>query len=291
MPDFDFVAPRTLDEALGILAQAKEGARCLAGGSDLIDQIRQGRRNPTVVVDVKNIAELNRLEFVPGEGLHIGAAVPCLDTYENPTVIELYPILVQCTSLIGDVKVQNRAGIGGNLCNAAPSGDTAPGVMATASKCIIAGPSGRREIPVENFFAGPGQTTMAPDELLVEILVPPPPPHSAGSYIRLIPRNEMDIAIVGVGSFVIMSGPNPSTIKEARIALAAVAPTPVRAPEAESYLVGKSLSAGTIEEAGELAAQSAKPISDMRSSKEFRTDMVKALTRKTLRECAKTLGY
>jgi carbon-monoxide dehydrogenase medium subunit len=162
--------------------------------------------------------------------------------------------------------------------------------MVLGGTCVIAGQKRRRQVAIENFFAGPGKTVLAPDEMLVEILIPPPPPHSAGAYERLIPRNEMDIAIVGVGSFVVMAGPKSSQVKEARIALAAVAPTPVRAKEAEGFLAGKALTEAAIEQAGELAAHSASPITDMRGSKEYRLEMVKAFTRKTLRQCAQTLG-
>lgn len=290
MRDFDYVAPATLAEAIHILAQEKGNARCLAGGTDLIDQVRTGRKTPALVVDVKGIPELNRLSFSRKSGLRIGAAVPLTEIYEDPDVRELYPIIVDAASLVGDVKIQNRAGIGGNLCNAAPSADMAPALLVLDAVCVTTGPRGEREVPLERFFASPGRTILAPDELLVEVQVPPPKKNSAGAYLRLIPRNEMDIAIVGVGAHLVLTRRGSAQVKEAGIALAAVAPTPVRARRAERYLEGQRLSAESIAEAGERAALSARPISDMRGSAEYRTEMVKALTRKALRKCAETLG-
>ena len=290
MQDFDYVAPSSLKEAIAVLARQKGKACCLAGGTDLIDQVRSERRTPSTVVDVKGIPELNRLSYSRTGGLRIGAAVPCATVYDHPSVRELYPIIVEATSLVGDVKIQNRAGIGGNLCNAAPSADTAPAMLVLDANCVVAGPKGSRRVPIARFFAGPGRTTMAADELLVEIAVPPPKPNSAGGYQRLIPRNEMDIAVVGVGAYVSTTGPGRRTVREARIALASVAPTPVRAARAESYLKGRELDQESVSTAAERAALSAKPISDMRGSADYRREMVKALTRKVLTGCAAALG-
>jgi carbon-monoxide dehydrogenase medium subunit len=286
MRDFDFKAPATLAEALSVLAEAKGEARCLAGGSDLIDQIRGGRKTPSIVVDVKRIPELTRLEYT-AQGLYVGAAVPCARIYNNPQVKERYPILAQATALVGDVKIQNRAGIGGNLCNAAPSADTAPAVIVLGGIAQIASRRGNRQVPVEQFMTGPGRNCLEPDELLVAITIPTPAANSAGCYLRLTPRNEMDIAVAGVGALIVSDG--RGRCKEARIALGAVAPTPVRAREAESFLAGKALNDANIERASEEAKKAAKPISDIRSSAEYRVDMVAALTRKTLRACAAAL--
>ena len=290
MRDFDYLAPKTLAEALSVLERERGKACCLAGGTDLIDQMRFERRVPTVVVDVKGIAELNRRSFSKRGGLRIGAAVACASIYQEPIVRELYPIIVDATSLIGDVKIQNRAALGGNLCNAAPSADTAPAMLALGANLVVAGPRGTRVIPADRFFKAPGKTAMAKNEILVEIQVPPPKANSAGNYQRLIPRNEMDIAITGVASVITVAPGGRGVIVEARVALAAVAPTPILARRAATGLLGKQLTRRTVAEAGERAALAAKPITDMRASASYRSEMVKALTRKTLRNCAGSLG-
>lgn len=290
MREFDYQSPRSLSEALGILARSNGNARALAGGTDLIDQMKSGRRTPSVVVDVKSIPELNRMDYVEGEGLHLGAAVSCARISNNPTVRERYPMLVQAASLIGDIKVQNRASVGGNLCNATPSADSAPAALCLGARAVIAGPGGQRVVPIEDFFLGPGRTILAPHELLVELIFPPPPAHSVGAYQRLTPRAEMDIAIVGVGSFLVMAASGSRQCREARIALCAVAPTPIRALTAEGFLTGRTIDEAAIREASERAAADAKPIDDHRASAEYRRDMVKALTQKTLHQCLTALS-
>lgn len=289
MREFDYQAPRSLSEALAILAQSNGNARALAGGTDLIDQMKSERRTPTVVVDVKGIPELNRLEYIEGEGLHLGAAVPCRRINTDTTVRDKYPMLVQATSLIGDIKVQNRASVGGNICNATPSADSAPALICLGATAIIAGPGGQREVPLESFFLGPGQTVLAPHELLVALVIPPPPDHSVGVYQRLVPRAEMDIAIVGVGSFLVMASSGSQQCREARIALGAVGPTPLRARDAEDFLANKIIDESVIHPAAERAALAARPISDQRASAEYRREMVKVLTEKTLRQCLDAL--
>lgn len=288
MKAFEYAAPSTLAEALRALRDARGEARPLAGGTDLIAQMKAGRRQPDLLLDTKRIAQCRRLA-VDRAGLHIGAAVACSDIAEHPEVRERFPLLVQGCKLIGSVQIQNRASLGGNLCNAAPSADTAPPVICLGGKVRIAGPKGTREVPVEEFFTGPGKTVLAPDELLVEIAVPLPPAHSAGDYQRFTPRAEMDIAFAGVGAFLVMD-PRTGRCTAARIALAAVAPTPVRATSAERALEGQRITASAIGEAAERAAESARPITDHRASAEYRRELVKALARRALSNCARTLG-
>jgi carbon-monoxide dehydrogenase medium subunit len=289
MREIEFLSPRTLREAVKMLARVNGEAKCLAGGTDLIDQLRSGRRSASVILDVKGIPELTTLRFMPRSGLRVGAAVPCAQVAEDPRVQRYYPIIVQACQLIGSVQIQNRASVGGNICNAAPSADTVPAFLALDATAVAASPRGRREVPLDQFFVGPGKTVLASDELLVEIKLPTPPPHSAGSYLRFIPREEMDIAVVGVGSFVVLES-SGGLCKEARIALAAVAPTPVRAREAEAFLQGRPLTPEALAQAGELAARSAKPISDIRGTAEYRIELVKVLTQRTLELCRKQLG-
>ena len=289
MHPFQFVAPRTLDAAIAAMASANGQARALAGGSDLIDQIRVGRRTPSLVVDIKNIPEMQRLEYVPGEGLHIGTGVSCTATAQYSPVGEHYPSIKESCLLIGSVQIQNRASIGGNVCNAAPSGDTVPPLLTYGARGVIAGPNRRREVLLEEFFLGPSQTVLEPAELLVEIVVPPPPPNSTGHYQRFIPREEMDIAVAGAASMVAMD-PATGRCVQVRIALASVAPTPVRAREAEAALEGQVPTRELIREAAELAPRAANPISDVRGSAGYRIELCKVLTNRTLETCLSDLG-
>ena len=292
MKPFSYVAPTSLDEAYKVLAQADGpgSVRAIVGGSDLIDQMKQDRRTPSVVLDVKHIPEMNRLEWVAGEGLHLGAAVSCTDTAAFQAVRDNYDSLVESTLLIGSIQIQNRASVGGNICNSTPSADTVPGLITYDARVVLVGPGGRREVVLEEFFTGPGQNVMAPDELMLETIVPPPPPNSSGHYLRFIPRNEMDIAVVGVGSMLALE-PGTTRCVRARIALASVAPTPVRAMAAEQVLEGKEVTEDLIREAGEAAVEAASPISDVRGSVEYRIELVKVLTRRTLAQCMESLGH
>jgi carbon-monoxide dehydrogenase medium subunit len=281
--EFTFAAPRSLQEAVEILARANGDARPLAGGTDLIAQMKENRKSPSAVIDVKKIPELNVLSWDGQNGLRIGAAVSCTRIAAFAPVRERYPALAEACALIGSVQIQNRAALGGNFCNAAPSADAVPPVLSYGGKLLIAGPGGHRELPAEDFFVGPGQTVLRKGELLVEILVPTPPVLSGAAYLRFIPRKEMDIAIAGVGSFVQVNAEH-TRCEQARLTLAAVAPTPVRAREAEAFLVGKPLDQAAMTQASELAAKAAAPISDVRASAAYRIEMVKVLTRRTLQK-------
>ena len=290
MRNFEYVAPKSLREAVSILAKATDGeVKPLAGGTDLIAQMKEKRRQPSVVLDLKKIPELTKLTFSTRDGLHIGAATPCTDVAEFAKVKEKYPMIAQAASLVGSVQIQNRASIGGNICNAAPSADTIPGLICLGAKAVVIGPGGKRQIPLEEFFAGPGKTVLASNEILVEVVVPNPPANSSGCYLRFIPRAEMDIAVAGVGSFVVMDS-TKKVCKEVRIALAAVAPTPVRAKAAEDVLRGQAPSQKLLVEAGEKAVLAANPITDVRGSAAYRKELVKVLTRRTLAAVFENLG-
>ena len=280
MHDFDFAAPDSLQQAVELLGRTDGEARALAGGTDLIPQIKENRRHPSLVVDIKKIPELNVLAY-DADGLRIGAAVSCTRIAEFDAVKQHYPALAEACALIGSYQIQNRAALGGNICNAAPSADAVPPVLSYAGRLLLAGPNGQRELAAETFFTGPGQTVLTRGEVLVAIQLPPPAANSGAAYLRFIPREEMDIAIAGVGSFVQLSA-DGQRCQQARISLASVAPTPVRADEAEAFVAGKPLDAETIAEAGELAAQAARPISDVRGSAAYRRELVKVLTRRTL---------
>jgi CO/xanthine dehydrogenase FAD-binding subunit len=283
MEDFVYSAPASLAEALSLLKKGGKAVKLLAGGTDLIIQLKDKKVNPGTLIDIKKIPELNRLELDSAKTLHIGAAVPLSDIIAFPPVRQYFGILYQGCSIIGAERIRNRATMGGNICNAAPSADSAPALMCLGARAIVAGKKGYRVIPIESFFRGPGQTSLGADELLVEIEIPDPPAHSAGYYMRLTPREEMDIAVVGAGSFLVRAA-RGKECREARIALGAVGPTPVRVTEAETFLKGKVLDSDTIEKASEIAAKSASPISDVRGSSEYRREIVKVLVRHTLQK-------
>ncbi len=277
----DFAAPNTLSEAVELMAAKGDRAKPIAGGTDILVQLRGGRRGADLIVDVKNIPELNELSYDPQGGLVLGAAVPCYRIYQDQAVNANYPGLIDAAALIGGIQIQGRASIGGNLCNAAPSGDSIPPVIVLNGVCRVTGPNGDRQIPAEDFCTGPGQNVLQPGEVLVSINIPPPQPHSGANYLRFIPRNEMDIAVAGVGTSVVLD-PSGRNFVSARIALASVAPTPVLARDAGDSLAGKPVSEDAIQEASEKAMVDAKPINDMRGTIRQRTHLVGVLTRRTL---------
>jgi CO/xanthine dehydrogenase FAD-binding subunit len=287
MPSFDYAAPTSLAEAVNLMGSSGT-VRAFAGGTDLIDQLKTNRRNADLVIDLKRIPELHRLELA-ADGLHIGAARSCSDVHHDGTVNRLFRGLADATGLVGSVQIQNRAAVGGNVCNAAPSGDTTPNLLAHEAVAVIAGPSGTRKVELTDFFVGPGQTVLQRGEILQELILPKPPEHSASAYLRFIPRNEMDIAVAGVSSFVHVD-PATKTVRMARIALASVAPTPVRARGAESVLEGNVISESLIASAGDAAVESATPITDVRGSAEYRRELVRVLTRRTLNICLERIG-
>jgi carbon-monoxide dehydrogenase medium subunit len=265
-------------EAVRLLT-AHPGARLLAGGTDLLVQLRAGRKETDLVVDLKRIPELNALEYDPAGGLTIGAAVPCYRIYRDPTVARAYPALVELASLIGGTQIQGRASLGGNLCNAAPSADSVPLLIALGATCRISGPRGAREIAVEDFCTAPGRNVLQPGELLVSLHLPPPAPHSGARYLRFIPRNEMDIAVAGAGVEVVLDN---GKFRSARIALAAVAPTPLFVREAGDALAGQPVNDASIARAADIARASAAPITDMRGTADYRRHICGVLTRRAL---------
>jgi carbon-monoxide dehydrogenase medium subunit len=281
MKAIDYAAPRTVAEAVAMLAERGDRARVLAGGTDIIVQIRENRRDLDLLVDIKNVPEVNELTYDPQHGLRLGAAVPCYRIYEHPDLVAAYPGLIDAVWLVGGIQIQSRASVGGNLCNASPAADTIPPLIAGEALCVIAGPEGKRELPVEKFCTGPGKTALRRGELLVQLQLPPPRPHSGSAYLRFIPRNEMDIAVVGAGVTVTLDQERRHCIA-ARIALAAVAPTPLLVPEAGAVLVDGFLTEDHLERAGALAQAAARPISDMRGDADYRKHLVRVLTRRAL---------
>src|ERR1043166_8829682 len=267
MKDITYAAPKTVADATALLNDKGDRARILAGGTDIIVQVREGRRDIDALVDIKHITEVNELTL-DAKGLTIGAAVPCCVIYENQAIAKAYPGLIDAVSLIGGIQIQSRASLGGNLCNGSPAADGIPVLIALEGTCDIAGPKGTRSVPVEQFCTGPGKTVLGRGEFLLRLRFPPPKKPSGATYLRFIPRNEMDIAVVGVGVAVQLDSAK-SKCTAARIALAAVAPTPLFVPDAGAALVGTSLDAAAIAKAASLAQAAAKPISDMRGGAEY----------------------
>jgi len=267
---FEMILPSSVDECVKALATHGAGAKTVAGGTDLLPQMKNGLVKPAVVVDLGGIAALKGV--TNGAGLRVGACATARELELHPEVRKRYTALADGAALVGSVQVRNLATVGGNLCNAAPSADMAPPLMALEAEAVIAGPKGERRVPLSAFFTGVRQTA------------PPVPPEaglyvSGGSYIRHTPRRELDIAVVGVASQVTVQ--NGRCVK-ARIALASVAPTPVHATAAERALEGQPLTPERIEQAAGLAVEAAKPISDQRGSADFRRHLVRVLTRRTL---------
>jgi carbon-monoxide dehydrogenase medium subunit len=288
MAEFTYKRPRSLREALGLLNKNKAQARVFAGGTDLVLQMKERLLMPLVVVDVKNLPDCNRLEWSKGGGLRLGAAVPLSKLLSSEVLPKEFGLLRQACSVIGSAQVKNRATVGGNICNAAPSADSAPALICLGAKAVLKSSGEMRKVSLDKFFIAPGKTVIKEGEILAEIQVPTPPANSAGCYLRHTTRAEMDIAVAGVASFLELT--KEGKVKTVRIALSAVAPIPRRAYQAEAVLKGKMLTADIIGTAAETAAGEASPISDIRGSAEYRREMVKVLTRRTLRQCAADLG-
>lgn len=276
----DFASPHSVREAVELLNEANGSARVLAGGTDLLVQLRGGRfDNVNVVVDGKNIPELNEITYDPEGGLTLGAAVPCYRLYGNAAIARAYPGLIDAASLIGGTQIQGRASFGGNLCNSTPSGDSIPAMIAHNATANIEGPDGHRHVAVEDFCTGPGSNVLGRGEMLVSISFPAPSSGFGANYMRFIPRNEMDIAVAGAGTSVVLEN---GTIKSARVALAAVAPTPLYVSAIGDAIAGKPANEETLAEAGQMAKDAARPITDMRGTVEYRKHLCDVLTRRSL---------
>jgi carbon-monoxide dehydrogenase medium subunit len=277
MPSPAFHAPSTVGDAIALLA-ADPLARPLAGGTDLIVQMRSGRVSPAAIVDLKRIGGMIGVRR-HGEGFAIGAATPCTALKYDEALAAAWPGVVEAANLIGSVQVRNRATIAGNLCNASPAADSVPALIAAGASVLIAGPTGERVVPVEAVPTGPGKTSLAPGEFVVEIRLPARPKGGGDAYLRAIPRTEMDIAVVGAGvSLVLADG----TCTAARIALGAVGPTAILAEEAGAALVGTGLDEAALDEMAEAVRAVCRPIDDKRGPAGYRTAMAAVLARRVV---------
>lgn len=280
MQNFEYLKPTTIEQAVAVLYREGEHAKALSGGTDLIVQLREGRRSAKYVLDVKKIPDLSQLTLNNDGSLIIGAATPCHQIYGNAAIAASFPGLMDSFTLIGGTAIQGRASVGGNLCTASPAGDSIPSLIAHRAVCVIAGTGGWREVPVEAFCTAPGRNCLQRGELLVSLRIPAQPAHSGGAYLRFIPRNEMDIAVASAGVTVTLDG---NTITNARVSIGAVAPTPLLVNEASAALIGHSTSDTSAINACAVAAQAAaKPITDMRGTVEQRVHLVGVMVKRAL---------
>jgi carbon-monoxide dehydrogenase medium subunit len=281
LPKFGYFAPKTLEAALNLFSDKGEGAHVLAGGTDIIVKMNHGRLKPKALIALEGIEGLNRIRFHAQEGLTIGATARLAEVASHPDIVKHYPAVAHAAQVMANVGVRNMGTVAGNLCNAAPSADTAPPLIVMAAEVTLVSLKGERTLPLDQFFSGPGLTIMEPGEIMTSILVPFPPPRSGASYKRISARCGVDIAAVGVGVTVVLE---ERMCREARICLGAVAPIPMRATNAESLMQGQELTQELIRKVSDQAAQEAKPISDVRASAEYRKKMVAVLTRRALEE-------
>ena len=284
LPKFEYFAPRTLGEALRLLAEKGDGARILAGGTDLLIRMKQGLIKPQAIISLEGISELKTIRFAPKIGLTIGAMARLVEVTSHPDIRKHYPAVAYAAQETANVQVRNMGTVAGNLCNAAPSADNAPTLMALGAEVTLAGPDGARRLPLDQFFKGPRLTALAPEELLISIFVPYPRAHSGSSYQHLSARGKVDISAVCVG---VMAAFDGETCREVRIVLGAVAPVPLRATTAEALLTGQPWTPELLSRAGEQAGEEAQPISDVRASADYRKKMVPVLTRRALVEAQK----
>ena len=281
MAGFDYFSPQRLEEAVSLLRRYGNKAALLAGGTDFLLRLERRLVAPSVVIDLKKIRDLRGIKS-NRSGLRIGAATLMEEIASSPLVQARYGIIAKGAAVVGSIQTRNRATLGGNLCNASPAADTAPPLIALGAQARIAGARRVREVPLEEFFLGPGKTCLKTNELLKEISIPSPAERSGGSFQRCT-RTAMDIALVNCAVFLCLA-PKGEIIADIRIALGAVAPTPVRSLPAEDVLKGKRPTKKLVEEAANRAAAGVKPIDDVRSSASYRRAMVRVLTKRAIEE-------
>jgi carbon-monoxide dehydrogenase medium subunit len=284
LPAFDYLAPKTVTEALSLVSHYKD-AKLIAGGTDLIPQLKQRSINlPSHIIDLKNIPGLDYIKYDVKNGLHIGALATIKSVIDSTVIRDKFSILAQAAESMASPQVRNRGTIAGNICNAVPSADSSIALLVLEAKLKLAGAKGERVVAIEDFFTGPNQTVLK-DEILVDIQIPTPPPGNKGVFLKLGPRKAMDLAIVGVAVLVIA---DRGSFKDVRIALESVAPTPIRAKKAEVILQGQDFDDKLVEKAASAAAGEAKPIDDHRASTEYRRDMVKVLVKRAIEQAIRS---
>ncbi len=282
---FEMYQPSSLQEASRLLREKGPGGRFLAGGTDLVIAMKEKGLVPKYIVDLKRLPGLSGVRENSDGSIVIGALTTMREIETNPLLSRKYPFLSQSAAEVGSIQIRNRATIGGNMSNATPSADVAPSLIALQATTKLVGATGERTVALDEFFRGPGQTIMNPDEILAEITIPKTSPRLVGEYIKFSPREMMDLAYVGV-AVAYATSEKEKKCDGVRIVLGAVAPTPIRAKRAEALLEGQILSEELAEKVGAIAAEEAKPISDVRSSADYRRAMVGAMTKRALLNAA-----
>jgi carbon-monoxide dehydrogenase medium subunit len=280
-----YEAPTSLDQAVALLAAEKGDARVLAGGTDLLVQMRTDLIEPALVVDIKGIPETREIKEEAG-GWRIGAAVTGAELKEHPKLKSVWPGVVEAANLIGSTQIQGRATMGGNLCNGSPAADSVPALIAAGAKASIVGPKGapligakgRRDVPVEDIMLGPRKLSLAKGEIVASFLLPPKPARTGDAYLRFIPRTEMDIAVVGCGICLTLDG--KGTCTAARVSLGAVAARPLLVPAAAAALIGSKVDDAALQKLDAAARAACQPIDDKRGTKEYRIKVAGVLARR-----------
>ena len=273
----EYAKPQSIDDAIRALTNAPAGARVLAGGTDLLVQLRAGHVRPPVIVDLKGIAELRRIDVTP-DGFRIGAAVAGAELGEHADFAAQWPGITEAFHLIGSTQIQGRATMGGNLCNGSPAADSVPALIAAGVRCVVVGPSGAREVAVESVVTGPGKTSLGKGEFISQFLVGRRPAHSGDAYLRFIPRTEMDIAVASAG--VCLTLDDKGICTAARVSLGAVAPTALLVADCANALVGTALDDAAMAKLAAAASAACAPINDKRGTIEFRTKVAGVLARR-----------
>ena len=283
-PRFDYFTPESIEDACRLRLEIGAGAFVLAGGTDLMVKVNHRLLKPEAFIGLKGIKGLDRISFDKKTGLTIGAMGLLADVASDPAIRRHYPAIAYAAGETANVQIRNMGTVAGNLCNAAPSAENAPALMALGAEVTLRGVNGERRIPLDHFFKGPGLTAIESGEILAAVHVPLPLPNSGASYQHISARGQVDISAVGVGAMVALNGRNCG---EARIFLGAVAPVPMRAVKAEKLIMGKRLTPELIEKAGLQASRESKPITDVRASAEYRKMMAAVLTKRAIQEALK----
>jgi carbon-monoxide dehydrogenase medium subunit len=275
MENFEYFEPKTLKEAVRLLVKYKRGARLLAGGTDLMVEMKGGYVKPKYLINLKKIKGLDKISFGKKEGLSIGALATWTNILSSKPIHQYYPILWEAASSIGCPQIRNIGTIGGNICHASPSADSAPALLIYETQCVVSGPGRDRIIPIEEIFVGVQKLSLKQGEILRGFHIPAPNKGSKGCYLTFTPRRAMDLPIVGVG---VLLRALDGIFQDVKIALGAVAPTPIRARRAESFLRGKAVNDESIRKAAKEAMRESNPITDVRASGDYRLGLVEELT-------------
>lgn len=283
MGPFEYFEPLSIEETASLLKKYGNKAKVLAGGTDLVPLMKEKTIRPEFVISIGRIANLDYIRFNGEKGLKIGALTTIRSIEQSPQLQPKYGLIYQAASQMASIAVRNVATVGGNLCNASPSADMAPALIALSAKVKLVGATGERTVPLEDFFTGPGATILKTNELLTEVQIPSPPAHTAGVYIKYTTRGGEELALIGVAALLTLSA-GDGTCTDAKLALGAVAPTPIRARRAEGVLKGKKIDKELIEKAALTASDESSPIDDIRGSAEYRREMLKIFTRDAIRQ-------